>query len=428
MGEYKYIFHYHDDLIVEKYFSLADKYFSTARIDERVKNQFEGLIIIEEKEINGKTYVSLIDSDENDDLEEILIYEKNNINNSNSFEQYSFIPLQYINSMSMGKAQNILIEYTGFAGSFLPIFNYGNIIYDKKKQLISNEYAIQEYQYDNEGRILLDSSALSKSYYKYEKIDEKTYYRYIIIDGISESNYQALGMKSQYEFGKDKLYLDDEGKVYKYERFEENVIASEEFQKFKKEYLKYIDENKINSEKIKTECLQGYNFDTQSTNNQSYIENNVEDSTNEESIIKNTEIKESVNSSSSNNNVKNNNKQENIEVKSQEEIKKDTSFKMTSLEVTSSLTTNTEYYTLKGKVNVKLGKDADWSKYSNFTTTVNGEMANSTGYTIDDGYMTFYKNYNFLDVGENKFDITVTDADGKTISKSVTVTYTPEEN
>ena len=101
---------------------------------------------------------------------------------------------------------------------------------------------------------------------------------------------------------------------------------------------------------------------------------------------------------------------------------------MTSLEVTSSLTTNTEYYTLKGKVNVKLGKDADWSKYSNFTTTINGQKVSSSGDTIYDGYMWFYESYNPLNEGENKFDITVTDADGNTISKSVSVTYIPKEN
>ena len=106
----------------------------------------------------------------------------------------------------------------------------------------------------------------------------------------------------------------------------------------------------------------------------------------------------------------------------------DTSFEMTSIELTSSEKTNTQSYTLRGKVNLKIGKDADMNKYSHFKTTINGSHASSSGDTIWDGYMWFFNCYNYLDEGENEFEVVVTDADGKSISKTFIVTYEPNEN
>lgn len=110
------------------------------------------------------------------------------------------------------------------------------------------------------------------------------------------------------------------------------------------------------------------------------------------------------------------------------EEQRDTTFEMLSLEVTSSPTTTTSYYTLMGKVNVKCGRDVDWSKYRKFTATINGEKASCTGDTITNGFMSFYKTYNFLDKGKNEFEIIVTDADGKSISETYTVTYEAAED
>ena len=60
LGTMKYIFHYNDDLII------AEKYNTISMSSYSVNNKYNGLVMISEKEIDGKTYILVTETDETD--------------------------------------------------------------------------------------------------------------------------------------------------------------------------------------------------------------------------------------------------------------------------------------------------------------------------------------------------------------------------
>lgn len=222
-------------------------------LNQQIGNESKGQITYDGKylffseNINNEKYNIVIKYDKNNKLESYKIYKEGDEKYNSLLNQLGFIPLCYVGDITNSNTKsNYIIGYIGF-NIYYPIINQGNEIYT------NNQGSISKKIYDSKGRILYNENqgnSNNKWFYKYNDIDSKTYEIECLVDGIDENNYRALGMKSQYVIEKIKCYLDDENKIYKYEMYEDEEINQTEALKLEKEYLEYINNNKVDSDNI----------------------------------------------------------------------------------------------------------------------------------------------------------------------------------
>lgn len=248
----EYCFTYDGEIVVVKRFFTTNKIVFERGEYKEYKDSYDGAQIIITKEINGKKYSIITELDKNNVIQKEKIYENSDDLSNNIYKTLSLFPaISYIDIINANRYTNIIFDTLGMHSYDLPIFNQEKEIYFSRI-ISSGEEIISIKSYDSEGKVLYytetEKDNIENYYYKYEKIDDKTFYRYSLSDG--GMYYRVLGMKSQYEIGRIRFYLDDNNEVYKYETENAKYISETEFKELEEEYKKYIEENKIDTSKI----------------------------------------------------------------------------------------------------------------------------------------------------------------------------------
>lgn len=210
--------------------------------------EYSGAYLIYEKYIDGKKYKLIVELDANNKIQRKSIYEVDNVESSNTFSKFGILPSGYgTDSINIFKCPNLVGSYVGIANVIVPIVNPKNEIYSYTKKKDETEDNVK-YIYDQNGKILFWGNQDEKFYSRYEKIDNKTYWKYDLADG--GKYYQALSLKQQYCISKTKLFFDENNEIYKYEDYNTEYITKEEFANKENEYISYMIKNKIDSDNI----------------------------------------------------------------------------------------------------------------------------------------------------------------------------------
>ena len=282
--EYNYIYRPDNSVVIECYFT---SYKTVGNVKANSREYYKGYIITT-KTINNKNYCLMSIYDDKNNLEEQKIYEEDFEKKANSLLHLGFVPIQYANGINatFNNTVNIIQPYVGFIGT-IPIINYGCEINSYLKNNTNEKI------FDQKGRILSDSGEnySSDNYtlflYKYEYIDEKSYYQYGLVDG--GKYYSALGLEQQYCTEINKVYLDTNDNVYKVEIIEDdNYINGDEFIKLKEEYTEYLNKNKVDTSDVINAFLENGN----ETNNNAEIEDSDSNSNTESNSTSQNEVKE----------------------------------------------------------------------------------------------------------------------------------------
>lgn len=405
LGQMEYRFRYVDDLIIVK------KYNTISMENYSLENEYDGVIIIGEKQINGKNYVLIEETDKYENLKKEVIYEKSSEFETNSFQKFGFIPLEYLNLPVIAKAINLIIPYSGFT-TYMPVFNPERCI----NQLNESDYT--SYDYDKEGRILLSSSKYNTFYFKYEAIDDKSYYCYCLIDGGAGDGYKALGMNSQYEKEKYKFYLDDNNKVYKYEGLEHSNVTDEDFIKLKDEFFNYINENKVDDSQILSEFSEIYLDNLRESKLlERYISDDYEDSDDNSKEL--TDTRDAYNHETIDDSTNKQNKN----------VIEDTTFEITDIVLTSESKVSKSKYNMMFNVKLNIGKDMALNESNSgfYEILNNGRKKYISAALTGEGSDSYIPCNDIIDleVGVNNIDVFVSNDAGVSFSKTLTVTYEP---
>lgn len=272
-----YISYSNDETVIKSFFSTNG---NVTR--QSTENEYAGAYIIINKELNGKNYSVMKHLDENNVVQEQIVYEINQNNNIYSLLSY-FPAICYIDEINTYKYSNVIIDNIGMGGFDLFTFNKEKYLY-MYRRLNTGTEDVTTSIYDNQGRILSSINKqgddITKKYHKYEVIDDKTFWKYNLYD--LGKYYQAYDVTSRYLISIDKCYLDDNNKLFKYETGSEKYISQEEFIKLEEEYEKYIYENKEDM----SDVINTLNEDINSKDVNTLIGSKVKELTYEEKKVK----------------------------------------------------------------------------------------------------------------------------------------------
>lgn len=210
--------------------------------------EYAGAYVTYEKDIDGKKYKLIVEVDEDNKIQRKNIYEVDNLESSNNLSKFGILPLAYgSDNINIFKYPNLVVSYVGIGNVIVPITNPKNEIYSYTLKNDGTEEST-EYIYDKSGKILFWGNQDEKFYSRYEKIDDKTYWKYNLTDG--GKYYQALNLEQQYCISKTKLFFNENNEIYKYEDYNTEYITKEKFENKENEYISYMEKNKIDSDNI----------------------------------------------------------------------------------------------------------------------------------------------------------------------------------
>lgn len=427
IAQYVYNFYYNDNVVSIDSYSIANQTIGNQTAgDINIGNS----ILVTTKEINGKKYkhIGVISTGGKGALIEEYIYEASE-ESDNILKKLGIIPTYYGGTLSYDNEyyySNIITEYIGF-GDVL-----SGLCLEVKRPIyaIGDGMDITRYEYDEVGRKLMNviessNENLMKIYYKYENIDENSYWRYYLMD----TPYH-IDTNQRYVIGKEKIFLENNN-ICKIELYKENYISEEEYELKRKEFMEYIEKSKIDTEKIISEMRNTVieeDFDEQ------YIyeeEEGLQESINqnmnsEQDVIEDSNVTEEVEEKPSNNM----NEEQDIIYEDMyaenENNELDDTVEITDIVLTSEQNVSSYYYTLQFRVKLKIGKDAKGGDKLDFYATINGEKEAFNSHIVggEDSYIP-YSDIIYLNQGENKFIIEVANKAGESFTKTFTVIYDP---
>lgn len=372
------------------------------------KVEYAGAYVTYEKDIDGKKYKLIVEIDEDNKIQRKNIYEVDNLESSNNLSKFGILPLAYGNdNINIFKYPNLVVSYVGIGNVIVPITNPKNEIYSYTLKNDGTEEST-EYIYDKSGKILFWGNQDEKFYSRYEKIDDKTYWKYNLADG--GKYYQALNLEQQYCISKTKLFFNENNEIYKYEDYNTEYITKEEFENKENEYISYMEKNKIDSDNIINAFSNVVNLEDL----KSYVIKDEEE----------VKSQSSINLNNNSNQVKsksNNSTTENATEKTVNTINY----------ISSSIGSNERdlvHSTLEGEFyisgSIDFTTNGDWDEEAEkFSVTVNDKKVKTR---ISEGTLVFEGIIN-LKEGKQNISIIANNPNGENKKESFTITNTPEK-
>ena len=372
------------------------------------KVEYAGAYVTYEKDIDGKKYKLIVEIDEDHKIQRKNIYEVDNLESSNNLSKFGILPLAYGNdNINIFKYPNLVVSYVGIGNVIVPITNPKNEIYSYTLKNDGTEEST-EYIYDKSGKILFWGNQDEKFYSRYEKIDDKTYWKYNLADG--GKYYQALNLEQQYCISKTKLFFNENNEIYKYEDYNTEYITKEEFENKENEYISYMEKNKIDSDNIINAFSNVVNLEDL----KSYVIKDEEE----------VKSQSSINLNNNSNQVKsksNNSTTENATEKTVNTINY----------ISSSIGSNERdlvHSTLEGEFyisgSIDFTTNGDWDEEAEkFSVTVNDKKVKTR---ISEGTLVFEGIIN-LKEGKQNISIIANNPNGENKKESFTITNTPEK-
>lgn len=372
------------------------------------KVEYAGTYVTYEKDIDGKKYKLIVEIDEDNKIQRKNIYEVDNLESSNNLSKFGILPLAYGNdNINIFKYPNLVVSYVGIGNVIVPITNPKNEIYSYTLKNDGTEEST-EYIYDKSGKILFWGNQDEKFYSRYEKIDDKTYWKYNLADG--GKYYQALNLEQQYCISKTKLFFNENNEIYKYEDYNTEYITKEEFENKENEYISYMEKNKIDSDNIINAFSNVVNLEDL----KSYVIKDEEE----------VKSQSSINLNNNSNQVKsksNNSTTENATEKTVNTINY----------ISSSIGSNERdlvHSTLEGEFyisgSIDFTTNGDWDEEAEkFSVTVNDKKVKTR---ISEGTLVFEGIIN-LKEGKQNISIIANNPNGENKKESFTITNTPEK-
>lgn len=368
------------------------------------KVEYAGAYVTYEKDIDGKKYKLIVEIDEDNKIQRKNIYEVDNLESSNNLSKFGILPLAYGNdNINIFKYPNLVVSYVGIGNVIVPITNPKNEIYSYTLKNDGTEEST-EYIYDKSGKILFWGNQDEKFYSRYEKIDDKTYWKYNLADG--GKYYQALNLEQQYCISKTKLFFNENNEIYKYEDYNTEYITKEEFENKENEYISYMEKNKIDSDNIINAFSNVVNLEDL----KSYVIKDEEEVKSQSSI-----------------NLNNNSNQ----VKSKSNNSTTEKTVNTINYISSSIGSNERdlvHSTLEGEFyisgSIDFTTNGDWDEEAEkFSVTVNDKKVKTR---ISEGTLVFEGIIN-LKEGKQNISIIANNPNGENKKESFTITNTPEK-
>lgn len=212
-----------------------------------IENEYKEHYTLNYKTINYQNKDCILITEKNDSESSIIeiAYEKNlkEINFSNFYDLLNIIPLGYYtennNLKNTQSNDNSLLLMT-------PMISNGNLIYMKNKVKVDQYSDYKEtgmdYNYDNTNRLLKYNTygyETNKTIdCMYKSINSKEYYEYRIVKIYSNAS-------TEYKYIQNKIYLNENGNIYKKETLKSNNINEKEYSSKLKKFEKYFEKEKI---------------------------------------------------------------------------------------------------------------------------------------------------------------------------------------
>ena len=211
------------------------------------ENEYKQHYILNYKTINynDKECVLLTETDDDKNIINETLYEKgsNNINYSNFYDLLNIVPLGY------STEDNTFKNTLSYNNSLLltnPIFFNGNIIYTKNYARVNQhsdykEMGAKKY-YDNMNRLLKQDTygyeVNQTTNCMYKSKNSKEYYEYRLVKVYSDSS-------TKFTYIKNKIYLDENNKIYKKETLKTDEIDEKEYNSKLKNFENYFEKENV---------------------------------------------------------------------------------------------------------------------------------------------------------------------------------------
>lgn len=396
-GIYKVYIAYENDKISQITYTMNDKNYFALNYSYNEANKISSIDKInyadntQEKTefayftINDIAYVyenySHYDSKNNKYHNNIRVYKEENILEiQKSFNIINYIPMEIV-SYQMPSVYNVISTYS--SSLFSPA---NSLITIKNVPLYIRDNDVLYQDFDKNDRILdeniynTNNELVSSKLYKYEEIDENSFYGSILND--IGNNYND---NERYYLSKYKYYL-EKGILTKIEVISEENITKEEYNNQKEDFINYVNNNTYESSNNILKIIQEQ---IKKTNNNSTNEENITDNTVSSNSEENVEDENyNYSNTNENNTIQEEEKAPNVNI-----IAYNTYNDHTSITIFG-----------KGKGPFKL-----------LLNGIEKEVSN------DENSFTKVLDVNLM-LDENIFNIEVTDASGLTTYKTVTIT------